>query len=66
MTVTLVATIEPEIETDERPEPIRIIRERRWNRTTRQYETVIVTREQLVADRQRSAYVQEYNPCGVA
>lgn len=52
--------------TTERPEPIRIIRERRWNRTTRQYDLVIVTPEMVEADRRRSAYVQEFNPCGVA
>lgn len=52
--------------TTDRPEPIRIIRERRWNRVTRQYELVEVTPEMIKADRQRSAYVQEFDPCGVA
>lgn len=52
----------------EAPEPILIRgpRELRWNRVTGQYELVEVTREMVEASRKRSAYVQEFDPCGVA
>lgn len=65
MNATQTATIEPEVQTDERPQPIRIIREKRWNRTTRQYELVVVTRELIEQTRRREAFVAAFNPCGL-
>lgn len=52
----------------EAPEPILIRgpRELRWNRVTGQYELVEVAPEMVEQSRRRSAYVQEFNPCGVA
>lgn len=54
--------------TTEHPEPILIRgpRELRWNRVTREYELVELTPEQVEMSQSRAAYVQEFDPCGVA
>lgn len=64
MNATVASTVAPV----EHPEPILIRgpRELRWNRVTGQYELVEVTPEMVEQTRRRSAYVQEFNPCGVA
>ncbi len=53
---------------EQAPEPILIRgpRELRWNRVTREYELVEVTPEMVERSRRRGAYVQEFDPCGVA
>lgn len=52
----------------EAPEPILIRgpRELKWNRVTREYELVELTPEQVEMSQSRAAYVQEFDPCGVA
>lgn len=61
---TISATVVPV----EHPEPILIRgpRELRWNRVTREYELVELTPEQVEMSQSRAAYVQEFDPCGVA
>lgn len=49
------------------PEPILIRgpQERRWNRVARQYESVMLTQEQIEASRRREHYVAMFDPCNI-
>lgn len=54
-TVIEATTVEQQV-----PEPMRIIRERRWDRVSRQYATVEVTPAMLEATRRREQYVRDF------
>lgn len=60
MNAMKVATIEPEIKTDERPEPIRIIR-----KVKGVHEWVDVLPSDLTDAECRAIYVAAFSPCGL-
>ena len=64
--MTTQATIERPVAERQVPEPIRIIRERRWDKASRQYVEFIISQEQLEASRRRREFVEFFDPCGVA